>query len=181
MSTGSLIAERSRTLLSPAAEEERRTPQEKRRPPAPPLAPVFSSYMRAPKAPNSETFWVENPRSLFQSLHILPNCGMTDSERLNAMTRIVLIVTALLFLLKVGNWWLFFFLGIMMVVVLWYTTIPRTEPTRENFRVDREKRSQLPTLWRQSTSHIQRRPLLMKRQLISRSTQLPLYTITPRK
>ena len=65
-------------------------------------------------------FWFDDPSALFQTFHIVPNPDMTDAERLNAMTRVIIVIAAIMFLLKFPIWWLFLGLGILVVIVLWY-------------------------------------------------------------
>lgn len=77
---------------------------------------------------NAIKFWIEDPSCLIQTLDIVPNAEMTNIERLNAMTRVIIVISAIMFILKFPLWWLFLGLGIIVVVVLWYII-----KERENF------------------------------------------------
>lgn len=65
-------------------------------------------------------FWFEDPKSLIKTLDTVPNDNMSDAERLNAMTRMIIIITAVMFVIKFPLWWLFLGLGLMVVVIFWY-------------------------------------------------------------
>jgi len=65
-------------------------------------------------------FWIEDPSTLFQTFDIIPNQDMTDAERLNAMTRVIILLTAIMFVVKFPLWWMFLTIGIITVIILWY-------------------------------------------------------------
>ncbi len=65
-------------------------------------------------------FWLEDPTVLFRNFQILPTIMMTQTERLNALTRLIIIITILLFLLKISYWFIFLFLGITIVIGLYH-------------------------------------------------------------
>lgn len=69
---------------------------------------------------SGERFWLEEPVSLFRSTTLIPQCGMTTAARLNALTRLVLLITLILYLFCVGRWWLFLLLGLLLVIILYY-------------------------------------------------------------
>ena len=62
-----------------------------------PTNPMIKPYTKIPKRPTIYTpltFWLEDPSVLFQSFDIIPHSDMSDVERLNAMTRMIIIITA---------------------------------------------------------------------------------------
>jgi len=65
-------------------------------------------------------FWFEEPLVLFQTLDIIPNENMSDGERLNAMTRVIILISAIMFAIKFPAWWIFLTLGITVVIIMWY-------------------------------------------------------------
>ena len=75
-----------------------------------------------------ERFWLEEPLSLLRSATIIPYCGMTISARLNALTRLVLLISLILWLFCFRQWWLFLFLGLLMIIILYYLD----QQTRDN-------------------------------------------------
>ena len=72
-------------------------------------------------------FWLEDPSALFQTLDVVPNQDMTDAERLNAMTRVVILITAVMFIVKFPLWWAFLAIGIIVSIILWYIVKDRHE------------------------------------------------------
>ena len=72
-------------------------------------------------------FWFEDPSALFQTFDVIPNQDMTDAERLNAMTRVIILITAVMFIVKFPLWWMFLVIGIIAVIVLWYIVKGRDE------------------------------------------------------
>lgn len=72
--------------------------------------------------------WIEQPTELVHNWEIVPQACMTKAELLNAMTRLILIITLILFLIGVAGWWLFLILSICLIFIIWYTTIRETNP-----------------------------------------------------
>jgi len=67
-----------------------------------------------------EVFWIKDITVLYRNTSILPNQHMTDIERLNALTRLVLVITLVLFVLRVTSWLVFLIGGIGIVLFLYY-------------------------------------------------------------
>lgn len=87
------------------------------------FSPGFSGNRRLPTGTSylsNERFWLEEPISLFRSATLIPQCGMTTAVRLNALTRLILLITLILYLFCVGQWWLFLLLGLLLVIVLYF-------------------------------------------------------------
>jgi len=67
-----------------------------------------------------DNFWLLQPRSLWNDWRILPHQGMEEVELYNVMTRLVLVLALLLFVLGFVHWWLFLFLGLVLVIAIWW-------------------------------------------------------------
>ena len=63
-----------------------------------------------------ERFWMEDPWVLLNHLNFLPMKTMTQDEKLNALTRLAIIITVGLYFMKNQNW-LYFLLGSVLVIV----------------------------------------------------------------
>ena len=103
-------------------------------------------------------FWFEEPSALFQTFDIVPNQDMTDAERLNAMTRVVIIITAIMFIVKFPLWWMFLVIGIITVIVLWYIVKGRDELYADHVRrqteyLRRPRKSIIQTIPRIEKNH----------------------------
>ena len=55
------------------------------------LPPETTRFLTPPK------FWTQDPTVLFRNFAIVPNAKMTEAERFNAMTRLILIIALILF------------------------------------------------------------------------------------
>ena len=79
-----------------------------------------------------EKFWLQDWSVLFRNYTILPECGMQNAERLNAMTRLIFVIAIILAIIGVGSWLLFLILGLVLVVILWYSCERKSKI--ENYR-----------------------------------------------
>lgn len=77
-------------------------------------------------------FWTDDPAVLFQTFEIIPNSSMSEAERLNAMTRVIIIISAIMFLMKFDGWWTFLLLGIIVVIILWNIIKPNGQSYKSN-------------------------------------------------
>ena len=75
-----------------------------------------------------EKFWLNDPKSLFYSLNVIPNNEMTNAERLNAMTRLLLVVVLAMYLLDYEQYSTVLILGLLLIIVL------RSNQPVENFQ-----------------------------------------------
>lgn len=65
-------------------------------------------------------FWVEQPSALLENVYFFPSYGMTLSEKLNALTRLVIVIAGVLLYLK-NKWWLAFLtVGLLMIILSYY-------------------------------------------------------------
>lgn len=65
-------------------------------------------------------FWLEQPLALFSSLDCLPRGEMNNAERLNALTRMIIIIAAIMFVVKFPGWLTFLVIGMTTTIILWY-------------------------------------------------------------
>lgn len=70
----------------------------------------------------TQQFWVENPKYLFCSLNPLPKGGITSPRRLNAITRLILYITGIMYICKYKYWHIFLALGLFFTITLFYLT-----------------------------------------------------------
>lgn len=71
-----------------------------------------------------DRFWLEDIRCILSSLQIIPHCGMSEPERLNTMTRLIILVALVMKFMSWGSWFMFLIMGLVIVLILYYTTIP---------------------------------------------------------
>jgi hypothetical protein len=65
-------------------------------------------------------FWTEDLCSLFTQLTIFPTKDMTKNEKLNALTRLIIVVTAVLYALDYKYWMTFLLVAIVIILLLKY-------------------------------------------------------------
>lgn len=74
----------------------------------------------------NESIWLKNPKRLIGS-QILPEWDMTQLERLNALTRLIILITLILIIAFWGTWvWLKFLIcGLVVIIILWFSVDQR--------------------------------------------------------
>ena len=79
---------------------------------------------------NEKEFWLQNPKNIFAKPHILPECDMSQEEKLNALTRLVILITIILFIAFWGTWvWIKFLLcSLIVILILWLSV--RNDPVQ---------------------------------------------------
>lgn len=78
----------------------------------------------------NDPFWLSDPTILFRKLDIIPNRQMTNAERLNALTRLLLIITLGMFILGYDQYLTVLILGLLLIIILRSTQ-------KENFSAHR--------------------------------------------
>lgn len=77
-------------------------------------------------------FWIENISNLFCSFEIFPMKEMTIEEQMNSLTRVVIIIFLVLFLIDYKYDFLFFTVAILLIIFLYYA-IKKFSKTYENY------------------------------------------------
>jgi hypothetical protein len=83
---------------------------------------------------NKMSFWLEDPSILFSDFVLFPNKEMNKSEKLNALTRLAVLLTILLYFLKWPHWHIFLLCSLILVLILQYGCKAIKE-THESFSV----------------------------------------------
>lgn len=97
----------------------------------------------------SEKFWLNDPNVLWQNFKIIPTADMSNAERLNAITRLLVLITIILYAAGYEMYYVVLLLGILLIVVL-RSTCPKTE----NFGPHRGGRPCRGCAFDSSLSHI---------------------------
>lgn len=71
-----------------------------------------------------EKIWIEDPSVLFRSLNVFPNADMTEEERFNAITRLIIVITILLFFLGYKQWLVFLIASIVVLLIVYFSKKP---------------------------------------------------------
>ncbi len=67
-----------------------------------------------------DKFWIENPAVLLSSLDVFPNSDMSEEERLNAITRLIIVISVILLVMGYKEWLIFLIIGIVFVVIIYF-------------------------------------------------------------
>lgn len=84
----------------------------------------------------SDKFWIDEPCVLFTELSIIPTKDMSRNEKLNALTRLVLLIAAGLWVAKYKQWKAFLLLGILFVVLVYCAGDHKKKPIPSTTSVD---------------------------------------------
>jgi hypothetical protein len=90
---------------------------------------------------SGEKCWLEDPSSIFSSSNVMPNHSMNDAQRINAITRLIVLIAAFLFFIPIASWWKFLILGILLVLVIYWTG-KRSKGLVENYRCEKKDRKE---------------------------------------
>lgn len=85
---------------------------------------------------SSDVFWANDLSILFKCLTFIPSETMTINQKLNALTRLAILITIALFLFQkqLGKkWWLLFFMGSIALILLLKVTLKPSK--REGFSI----------------------------------------------
>lgn len=74
-----------------------------------------------------QSFWVDDPISLLKDLNPFPNSSMTMNERYNAFTRLVIIITVVMFYMDFQYALQFFLLALLFIIILKYSSKKKEE------------------------------------------------------
>lgn len=67
----------------------------------------------------SSEFWLENPKNLYKNFKLVPTSFMTLEENLNCLTRLVIIIFIILYLLNY-NYSIVFLLVLLLIIIIFY-------------------------------------------------------------
>lgn len=91
----------------------------------------------------SSVFWPENICVLVSEPDLIPLPSMSKTERLNALTRLVLIGALILFVMKFKKWYVFLLAALLVILLAGYGSLgclkklvpEKKEPIVENFTI----------------------------------------------
>lgn len=80
---------------------------------------------------SSTKFWVEDPCILFTDMALFPTKNMTKAEKLNALTRLVIIIAIIMYVMKYEHWFTFLVISVIVIIVLNYSSRPENFEKKE--------------------------------------------------
>ena len=67
-------------------------------------------------------FWIEDPCILFTDIVFFPTSEMSKEQKLNALTRLAIVITIIMFALDYEHWLIFLLLSILFIIIAQYST-----------------------------------------------------------
>lgn len=83
-----------------------------------------------------KVFWLESPDCLFSNAQIIPNQNMSLEERMNAITRLIIIVFVILLIMKHKNALAFLIVGLIIVIIAYYSQKKEKSNLSKVFKYD---------------------------------------------
>lgn len=82
-------------------------------------------------------FWVEDPCILISDIKVFPTAEMNKDEKLNALTRLSIIISIIMYLMKYKYWFMFLVLAILIIILLKYIKVPNKDAPvqKEHFTI----------------------------------------------
>lgn len=126
---------------------------------------------RGPRENKIDKTWIDDPSTIFRNYTLIPSYGMTEAERLNAITRLIIVITVVLFFIPIASWWIFLLLGLGLVVVLYLTSKNKNDRVVENYRCfyrlrrnskTAQVKSQPPSNPKETTEKVEKRYINLK-------------------
>lgn len=65
-------------------------------------------------------FWINNPKILFKDIKFIPNHQMAFEDKINTITRLVFIISLILYISGYKQSFLFFLLSLFLIIILYY-------------------------------------------------------------
>lgn len=84
-----------------------------------------------------EQFWMQDPKILFKNFDVIPKTTMSNNEKLNAMTRLLVVITIALYFMDYDSYLTVFIIGIFMILFL------KNKQPVENFTAEVSNRQAL--------------------------------------
>jgi len=66
------------------------------------------------------SFWLKNPCVLLMDISFFPSKEMSKAEKLNALTRLAIVIAFIMYLMNYEHWLMFLVLAILILIVLYY-------------------------------------------------------------
>ena len=76
-------------------------------------------------------FWLDNPFILIKDIKFIPKSTMSKEDQMNCITRLVIFLFLLLYLINYKHSFLFLILSIIFIIILYY--LQKRQMTTENY------------------------------------------------
>ena len=79
------------------------------------------------------SFWLTNPIRLFDDINVIPSENQPYADRLNTLTRMILLIFIVLYIFKIKGSSQFLIFGIVLIIILYYSQRDQMQKNRESF------------------------------------------------
>ncbi len=79
---------------------------------------------------SNDLFWAKDPGVLFQNFAVFPTPDMTKNEKLNALTRLAIVISIIMYFMEYQHWFIFLILSLLVIVILAYAGDPEAFVTK---------------------------------------------------
>lgn len=86
-----------------------------------------------------DKLWIENICELWKSDNVIPKNNTSIESQLNSLTRLVIIIFIILYLINFKNSFLFILISLLLIIILYYI---QKNNMKENFMINKEIRKQ---------------------------------------
>lgn len=83
-------------------------------------------------------FWIEDPSILLNDLVFFPTVDMTREQKLNALTRLAIVIAVVMYFMEYKHWLTFALIAILALVVVQYSSASREKCDTEKPKVIEE-------------------------------------------
>ena len=84
---------------------------------------------------NVTKFWVEDPCVLISDLVFFPTSDMTREQKLNALTRLAIVISAIMYMMEYKHWHTFLLVSILSLVIVEYAAKMKATKEKEGFSI----------------------------------------------
>ncbi len=81
-------------------------------------------------------FWIENPCELFRNIVLFPNKDMSKVDKLNALSRLIIVITIIMYFMKFEHWLIFLLISLFIIIILQYSGTCDGADSTNNINVD---------------------------------------------
>lgn len=85
---------------------------------------------------DKNVYWLENPSLLFRNINIFPSADMSKAEKLNALTILSLIITAVMYCMDYEYWPYFLIISLFVLTSLNYCSISMNKDDNDKDKDD---------------------------------------------
>ncbi len=84
---------------------------------------------------SNDKFWIDDPCVLIRNFALVPDAKLSLNEKLNALTRIILVVSAIMYAVEYKYWYVFLLVGLLITLAIKVLSEKSFVDMREGFSI----------------------------------------------